>query len=348
MTKRLLSIAVLLSAIVAYASTPVLQLDLSDDTLSYDANEVWTGIYNNENLCADGFIFSHTAPYGPGYYEGFIASRNTDTDNYYDAPGWTANQWGCMARGGVDLGSGQVFDALSIEGKPFLINYYSSYSLDGSNYGTSYITIADNAAFTPRGIYVCNTPWGYYGCTEGDGFAQPLVAEGGYYKVTFNGVNTETQTTKSVDFYLAERKFSDRNADGVINEQDNFTLDHWAWCDLSELGEVHVIYITMDSSDKGDYGMNTAAIVCLDGLQAVGNKGAVHNTTGNKNSVYAANGYLYLTFAEAQPIAIYTTQGALAYSTTVEAGSTMIDLGHLNSGIYLVRHNGGCHKIVIR
>lgn len=348
MKKFSLFTAVVLASSAVYAAMPVYRLDLSDNSISYDENEVWDGIYGNESLYADGFVFSHTAPYGSGYYEGFIASRNTDTANYYDAAGWTANQWGCMAKGGVDLDSEPSFNVQAIEGKPFLINYYSSYSFTTGEYGTSYITLEENNSFSPEGIYVCNAPWGYYGCTVGDGFAQPLAEEGGYYKVTFNGVNIEEQTTKSIDFYLAERRYSDRNGDGVINDADSFTLDHWAWCDLSEMGEIHTLYITMDSSDKGDYGMNTATLVCLDGLTVVAPTGAVNSITSDADHIYAADDNLYLTLSEAQLVTLYTTTGTLAYSTTVGAGSHIVYIGHLDSGVYFVRHNGGCDKIVIR
>lgn len=348
MKKVLLLAATTFMASTIYATQPTHQLDLSDNSLTFDTNEVWDGIYNNENLCADGFVFSHTAPYGPGYYEGFIASRNTDTKNHYDAPGWTANQWGCMAKGGVDPKSEQSYNAEAIEGKPFLINYYSAYSFASSQYGASYITLEDNATYIPQGIYVCNSPWGYYGCTEGDGFAQPLAQEGGYYKITFNGVNIKAETTKSVDFYLAERQYSDRNSDGLINEGDNFTLDHWAWCDLSELGEIDVLYITMDSSDKGEYGMNTAAIVCMDGLSVVKQSGSVSNISTPTNRIYAANGDLYITLPDAQTIALYTTTGTLACNATLSAGSHVLDLRHLQPGIYFVRHNNGCNKIILQ
>jgi hypothetical protein len=323
-------------------------LDLSDDSIVYNENEVWTGVYNNESFEADGFTFSHAAPYGPGYYEGFLPSRNTDTANHYDSPGWIANQWGCMAKGGVNLESKDSYRADAIEGKPFIINYYSSYSSNGSEYGTSYITMkdTDGHTFSPEGVYVCNSPWGYYGCTEGDGFARPLTQEGDYYKVTFHGVNIKSGTTTSVDFYLAEYLHSDRNADGVINEQDNYVNDHWSWCDLRPLGSVDVIYITMDSSDKGDYGMNTSTIVCLDGLSATYCT-SVESVSGNSCSVYATNGMICTQLDKAQTLSVYNTAGALVATYQVSAGTRMVDASHLAHGIYMVRYESGTAKVVL-
>ena len=323
-------------------------LDLSDESIAYNENEVWTGVYENESFEADGFTFSHAAPYGPGYYEGFLPSRNTDTANHYDSPGWIANQWGCMAQGGVNLESKDSSRADAIVGKPFIINYYSSYSSNGSEYGTGYITMKDTGGrtFSPEDVYVCNSPWGYYGCTEGDGFARPLTQEGDYYKVTFHGVNIKSGTTTSVDFYLAEYLHSDRNADGVINEQDNYVNDHWSRCDLSPLGDVDVIYITMDSSDKGDYGMNTSTIVCLDGLSATYDT-SVESVSGDNSRVYATNGMICTQLDKAQTLSVYNTAGMLVATYQVGAGTRMVDASHLAHGIYMVRHEGGTAKVVL-
>ncbi len=348
MKKSVLLLLSLSLGMSAMAQHEILILDLSDDNIIFNENKTWEGIYTNENFTADGYVFSHSAPYGAGYYEGFTASCNTDTANHYDAAGWTANQWGCMAQGGVNLNhdEDEKWWIEAIKGKPFLLNYYSSYSSSSSEYGTSYITSVSGNSFYPSHIYVCNSPWGYYGCTVGDGFATPLAQEGGYYKVTFNGVNTQEGTTRSVDFYLAQRQYSDRNGDGIINQDDNFTLDHWAICDLSELGKVDLIYITMDSSDKGDYGMNTSTLVCLDGLNSI-LPGAIDKTINNNSRIYAADGYLFLTLNCEQNIKIYNTAGVMVYNNQLYSGNQMLDISHLPQGIYFVQHKSGCSKIIL-
>lgn len=348
MKKIFIILATALCCTTLHAENKNYVLDLSNDTLSYNENGVWTGIYNNAPLLADGFVFSHTAPYGEGYYEGFIASHNTDTANHFDSAGWTANQWGCMAQGGVDLNgeNSKSFYADAIYEKPFLINYFSAYSLTTSDYGTSYITMESLSTFAPEGIYVCNAPWGYHGCISGDGFATPLVEKNSYYKVTFNGVNTTTGTVKSVDYYLAECLNNDRNSDGEVNENDNYTNDHWSWCDLSTMGDVNLIYITMDSSDKGEYGMNNSTLVCLDGLE-VATPASVNRVNSDHNIVYCADGYLYLTLAQAQEITLYNTTGNVVTTLHANVGTTMHNLQHLPQGIYIVKHNNGCKKIVL-
>ena len=104
----------------------------------------------------------------------------------------------------------------------------------------------------------------------------------------------------------------------------------------------------MDSSDKGEYGMNTAAIVCMDGLSVVKQSGSVSNISTPTNRIYAANGDLYITLPDAQTIALYTTTGTLACKASLTAGSHVLDLRHLQPGIYFVRHNNGCNKIILQ
>lgn len=346
MKKTLLLTLLFASLTTIQAQEMLYILNLSDNTeISYNEQQVWNGVYQNENLQADGFIFSHSAPYGDGYYEGFIASYNSDNENHYDAAGWVANQWGCMAQGGVNPDSEHNISNPATPGKPFLINYYSSYSNSTNEYGTSYITMQDLSTFVPKGLYVCNSPWGYYGCTSGDGFATPLQSTNGYYKVTFHGVNTATGATTSVDYYLAERCYSDRNSDGEIDENDNYTNQEWSWCDLSEMGNVNLIYITMDSSDKGEYGMNTSTITCIDGIE-VAAPSSVNTVKGANNQVYAGDGHLYLTLAQAQEVTLYNHAGIEVAHIQAHAGTTMHSIQHLAHGVYIVKHNEGCSKIV--
>ncbi len=333
MTKQLLTIATLLFASATASADEV--LSLSFDGIEYNEQGAWTGVFVNENLVLQDFVLSHTVPYGEGYFEGFIVSKNTDNQDH-QTDGWQANQWGCMAQGGADE-NGEV-----VEGKPFLINYYSAYN--SAPYGSSSISRVDGATFMPQGCYICNHPWTYYSCVSGDGFARPLE-KGGFCKITIHGVNIAEGTTKSIDFFLATREEADTNGDGVINNDDYFTLSWWEWCDLTPLGEVDVIYLTMDSSDKSEYGMNTAAYVCIGSLSYKVNA-AVDAPKGVCNRLYATAGNLYMNLVEAQEIVIYNMTGVEVYRTQLDGGHHTLSLQHLPVGVYLVRHGSGVTKII--
>ncbi len=320
---------------LAQAEDVVLDLSQPTTSIEYNDNDVWTNVYTDGDITSQGFVFSHDVPYaGTEYYEGFIVSRSNDNANH--TPDWMANQWGCMAQGGADENGNTV------AGKPYLINYYSSYS--ANQYGSSSISRSDNSAFSPKGCYVCNHPWTYYDCTVGEGVASPLK-DGGYCKITFHGYMGGVETN-SVDCYLASRQAVDINGDGILDSEDNFTLSQWAWCDLSELGEVEVISISMESTDVGDYGMNTAAYVCLDGLQA-DCTAATHAVQRDANRVFATGKQLFLQLQEAQQIAICNIAGTTVWSGQLAEGSHSLDLATLPAGIYIVRHNSGCTKIIL-
>lgn len=338
MTKHLLSVAALLIATSAMGGDQVV-LDLSQPTttINYNAQGVWDGTYTNSQIVSQGFVFSHSAPYGDSYYEGFIASKSADNQNHSADGSWISNQWGCMAQGGAGE------NGEPITGKPYLINYYSSFPADAN--GSSYITRSDNTTFSPVGCYVCNHPWTYYGCVGNDGFAGPLADNGGFCKITFHGINTADSTEKTVDFYLAERQLSDVNADGVVTVDDSYTISEWTWCDLSALGNIDKLSLSMKSSDESPYGMNTAAYVCLDRL-TVNTQSGINAQRHTADRIFANNGTLCLNLSQAQPITIYGIDGSVAYAVQASAGCSTISLSHLPDGVYVVRHNGGIVKFV--
>jgi hypothetical protein len=111
-------------------------------------------------------------------------------------------------------------------------------------------------AFTPAGVYVCNHPWPYYGCVHGDGMARAFE-EGDYFELVAHGVTADgTETIASIN--LVEF------ANGQLN-----ALNDWTFFDLSSLGEVESVYFTLNSTDSGAYGMNTASYFCMDKFQVL-------------------------------------------------------------------------------
>lgn len=336
MMKKILPLIALTGCIsLAQAENVVLDLSQPTTPIEYNDNDVWSGVYTDGDITSQGFVFSHDVPYaGFEYYEGFIVSRSSDNANH--TPEWTTNQWGCMAQGGADE------EGNTVAGKPYLINFYSSYS--ANTYGSSSIARSDNSSFKPEGCYVCNHPWTYYDCTVGEGTASPLE-EGGYCKITFHGYLGGVETN-TVDFYLASRQAVDINGDGLLDSNDDFTLSQWSWCDLTELGEVEVISITMESTDVGEYGMNTAAYVCIDGLQA-DCTAATHAAQRNADRIFAAGRQLFMQLQEAQHITLYNTAGATVWTASLSEGSHTLNLATLPAGIYIVRHNSGSTKVVL-
>jgi hypothetical protein len=126
--------------------------------------------------------------------------------------------------------------------------------MEGPSNQVMFVDKDGNTTFEPVGVYVCNHPWPYYGCEHGDGFGRAFE-EGDYFELIAHGVAADgTETTTSIN--LVEF------VDGQLN-----ALNDWTFFDLSSLGEVESVYFTLNSTDSGAYGMNTAAYFCMDKFQ---------------------------------------------------------------------------------
>ena len=89
----------------------------------------------------------------------------------------------------------------------------------------------------------------------GDGFATAF-SQGSWFKLTAVGFDADDEETTRVDFYLADYRGE--------NTLDHYILDTWQWMDLRPLGKVAKVRFLLDGSDKGQYGLNTAAYFALD------------------------------------------------------------------------------------
>lgn len=269
------NISTLLSATVlmllstnAFAQFDITKLDsykmldltqpLNPTSFEFDADtKTWNETYNEADYTfweSQVFMFSHLidgegASYGGLAWNGFTVSKNASTaDMSSAAGGWVKNQWGCMAGGGISS-----FDIMSMQpivsaDAPYIIAYCADWTMDQSNQ----IMFNDGNTYNAVGTYVCMHPWAYYNCLSGGGVARALNQEGDYFSVIAHA-SLNGGDEKTVELKLAEYK------DGVLNMSAD-----WQWMDLSSLGEFDLLYFTIDGSDKGDWGLNTASYFCMD------------------------------------------------------------------------------------
>ena len=251
-------------------SRDTLRLDLSQptipDVLEFDpATGHWVDTYDEFAALQFNGMFNMSRmsdSYGNFYWHGFSVGTNGDITNYGVAgssDGWVANQWGCMAGGGIKTNAhgwvvkdaqGHIESEL---GKPYLIGTGNPWM--GGPDRIIAIDLADGVTRQALGIYVCNHPWPYYGNINGDGFARALDQPGDYFHLVAHGEQADgTETT--VTYVLAEYR------DGELHQSDR-----WNYFDLRQLGEVVSIWFTFETTDVGAYGPNTAAYVCLDRLE---------------------------------------------------------------------------------
>lgn len=225
-------------------------VNIAQAGLSYGEDGVWTDWNKDVDLKIQGFEFSHElTQYNTSI--GFVASRSTD--NAFHEPMYQY-QFTVMPAGGVDG-----------EGTPFLAANWDSYT-DGT------VTENDDRTcvieyegldgdsprqFYPQSMMLTNTCYAYYSMLNGDNIAKKFV-EGDYLKLIIHGVHADGSESV-VDAYLAHC--------GSVPEEG--ILKTWKRVDLSELGLCSYIYFTMESSDNGEWGMNTPAYFAIDKFTAI-------------------------------------------------------------------------------
>jgi len=311
----------------------LIMLDLSKptkpDSFTLNAQNVWTGTYEDFPFITfndSTFTFNHGG-YG-FYWDGFTYSKNANnTEQANWSPG---DEFGNMAGGGIKTDAvgnvlknndGVVMVDLDA---PYLVVYASDWTL---------ATILFDDVYQAEGVYVNNNPWPYYENINGGAFgARPLNQDGDYFKLIIHGLGENHEDNgKTVEYYLAQ------NTNGTLIQSTN-----WEWIDLSGLGEVSGIYFTMESTDVGEFGINTATFFCMDKLQVRTKDVSTNESAWSKFHVYSHRNTVYINSnvgtwhtTSIPMVEIWDMTGRLVHRTTIHEGNTAITLS-VADGIYNV------------
>ncbi len=183
-----------------------------------------------------GFTTGYSNTYGDYYYNFVVTSQKSNafsnyTDQYHSAPG------------GAAAGNNYVVAYQETEG----------YESTGSSLD---ITYAKALAVIP-GTYVTNTAYTASVIQNGNAYARAFSTDNNdYLKLTFTGYLAGVKMG-SVDFYLADF----RDGKSIIIKQ-------WTYVDLTDLLIVDKISCKLESTDKGEFGINTPTYFCLDNFGA--------------------------------------------------------------------------------
>lgn len=201
------------------------------------------------------------------------------------------------------------------------------------------------AAESVQGFYVTNSTYAALSMANGDDFAKqfgsPLNAAGeedgtngeDWFLMTVDGFKDGAQTQESVEFYLADFRFED--------DADDYILTEWAWVDLTALGEVDSIRLSLSSSDVGAFGMNTPAFYCIDNLITIdADPTSIANIqNGDTFSIFPnpTIGETVIRGIEGRNVRIMDIQGRTVATRGAGVANMMtFDLSSLTSGMYLV------------
>lgn len=205
---------------------------MDDNYLDEDSH--WAYDPSTASMITDGFYsgsyyFNNGAMPGYNYWYGYSLSNETST-----AYASLADQWHSAVGEGHN-GSSNYCVAFP-EGQFVEITN----SVDGDNL---------------QGVYVSNSAYSFNGMANGDGIARAFKQDD-WFKLTAVGFDANNTETARVDFYLADYRST--------NSLDHYILDTWQWMDLRPLGKVAKVRFLLDGTDKGNYGLNTAAYFVMD------------------------------------------------------------------------------------
>jgi len=198
-----------------------------------------------------------------GYYNGSdgaggFTSEDAFFNNFYDQ---NFNFWGGWAASNVVDPTTEGFG-----------NQYASFAGGGHashQYGVAFNSFRGEARVelpaAPVGAWLSNTTYAGLSMKNGDAFAKKFGGASGndkdWFRLTIFGMDFGGSQTGAVEIYLADYRFDD-------NDQD-YVLDEWTWVDLSSLGHATRLEFQLDSSDMGQFGMNTPAYFAMDDLTVV-------------------------------------------------------------------------------
>lgn len=159
-------------------------------------------------------------------------------------PGFT-NQWAAFT--GTDFsGNGNYALANSFTANSAFINLPTNHELES--------------------LRITNTTYAAISMRDGDSFAKQFGGDSGddpdFFRIIFNGFTSLDATGTnlgSVEFYLADYRFTNNSLDYIVGS--------WQDVSLASLTGARSIGIEFESSDVGEFGINTPAYFAIDNLQ---------------------------------------------------------------------------------
>lgn len=236
----------------------VLELNVSNiDSISFTAPD--------PNVSRSVATFEDVVLGEQGFWNGNDLSGEEDTGNYYGS--FTSSVFSFDNIYTADWGSYMGFACSSLTDTitSGYMNQYSPKAGEGANGSAQFALAYENGATfnctykegytnnTLKSVMITNGTYVYNEIRDGGAYSKKFES-GDWFKVTFTGYKGEAETG-SVDYYLADF----RDGKTYINKE-------WVEIDLTPLADATTVMITFDSTDKGQFGVNTPKYVFIDNL----------------------------------------------------------------------------------
>ena len=243
-------------------------------------------------------------------------------------------------------GSGFAYSNMTDSVTSGFLNMYSSKAGSGHLSSVNYAINYDDGYFLPgpsnsqfkfetQEVYLSNNTFAFNSMRDGDNFTKKFGGVSGndpdFFSVTFDGFLDGQSVGTPVVFYLADFRFQDNTLDYIVRD--------WTRVDLTALGTVDSVAFHFESSDIGDFGINTPLYFCMDDLKMNAVPNAILDVESNNFTIFPspASDFIQLIAPNSSnpSITIYSMTGQFirSYSHANEP----ILISDLPMGMYLIR-----------
>lgn len=316
------------------ASIVLLGVMLSATNINAQAVSDFENLTLSSNSFWDGSDQSGT--HQNGTFNSFFISGNAVFPNVYDTSfGANFGFWS----------SGFAYSNIQDSTTPGFGNLYAARAGSGFSNSQNYAVGQNNSInqLTPAlqntvvaGVYITNGTYAALSMENGDMFAKIFGGASGndpdWFLLTIKGYSNGVLTNNSVEFYLADYRFSDNTQDYIVKD--------WQWVDLSGLGAVDSVQYFLTSSDTGSFGMNTPAFFCLDNFndQTVSVKEIAQQNTFSIYPNPAKDNIYFNSENTIDLVEIIDVTGKILLSkSNLGIGLQQLNVAELANGIYFVR-----------
>jgi hypothetical protein len=297
----------LIAIVLAFNATA--QTVASFDQLTLTPEKFWNGSDESGSFDSGGVSFYNSYNTQWGSWSGFAYSNVTD---------------------GTTAGFGNQYSAITGSGNEGSSNYAVCY--------TSPLAELQFAATSKAtGFQITNSTYAYLSMKLGDAtFAKKFGGESGndpdFFKLMIEALNDAGEPVDTVNFYLADFRFTDNSKDYILNK--------WTWVDLNDLNKARKLRFSLSSSDNGVFGMNTPSYFCMDDLNYKILTSSP-NISQVQSSVYPNPFYDHLIIsgikANAQVTITDISGRTMGEYNNVSNNQVVDGLNNLRSGIYFLK-----------